>query len=206
MVARIYSINCSWKYNHVSYNDTDIMTDYYHGFSCGIARTAEWIKKDGGYTITVSVTNNDPKIPALKRVQQIAKTAGYIVEDLSGERLTEWRNAKGEQEKYFKYEYKLTATPQRKAQLEAEDAEEQRKIKEMQEYAKTPQAQLKKLKTALYQAKNTTAVMDGRGFHMITPQERQKEVAEIEAKIAQLQKQINNINNIAISIIEKSNP
>lgn len=184
MVARITSINLSWKDNYVSFNDTDISTDYFHGYSLGINQTVEWVLKHGGRAIEISVTNDDVKIPALKRVQQIAQSCGYTVEDKSHEHVYHGYN--NEETKRFVFEWLLTACEDRLKRLDAEDIEEQRKIAEAQAYAKTPEARRARLNAEIHQIQNVTAVFDERGFHVVTEEERQKQLKELEEQLAQI--------------------
>lgn len=83
MSAKIYKVNLSWDDNYVSFNDTDIMIDYFHGYSLNQKETAEWIKKDGADKIWITVTNNNNRIPSERRVKKICKVAGYTAENTS---------------------------------------------------------------------------------------------------------------------------
>lgn len=185
MPARITSINLSWKDNYVSYNDSDIQTDYFNGYSLGINSTLKWVKEDGAPKITVTVTNDDPKIPALKRIQQIAKACGYTVEDKSHEHT--YHGYMDQEVKSFVYEWLLTADAERMKMLDAEDAEEQRKQKEAEAYAKTPAARMARLKAEINSVKNVTAVIGAQGFHVINSQERAKQIAELEKELAKVE-------------------
>ena len=187
MVARIYSINLSWKDNYASFDDSDIMTDYSHGFSAGINRIAEWIKKEGGKTIRVTVTNDDPKIPALKRVQQIAQ-AGYIIEDKS--HMHTWHGYQDTETQSFVYEWLLTANSERLKTIEAEDAKEKEEILKAEAYAKTPEARIRRLKSEIHQAENVTAIFGAGGLHMVTPEERAFQVSELQKKLAEVEKEL----------------
>lgn len=178
----------SCKDNYLSYDDSDSMTDYFHGYSLGINRAVEWIKKDGGREIRVTVTNNDQNTPAFKRVQQIIKACGYIAEDKSHNHTYYGYN--NEPYQVFVYEWLLKATPERIKVLDAEDAEEQRKQLEAEAYRKTPQAQLARLKGELVQAQNVTAVFDARGFHLITDTERKAQIEAIEAEIGKVLQEV----------------
>ena len=180
MIARIYSINLSWKDNYLSFDDSDSMTDYFHGYSLGINRAIDLIKKDGGHKISVSVTNDDPKIPALKRIQQIAKACGYTITDTSHEHT--FHGYRDEEVKRFVYGWVLTATSERLKVLDAEDAEAQRKQEEAEAYRKTPAAKLARLKGELHQAQHVTAVLGAQGFYYVTDIERAAQVAKIEAE------------------------
>lgn len=111
MVARIISINMSSKDNYLSYDDSDSQTDYFHGYSLGINRAVEWIKKDGGSAIRVTVTNNSKETPALRRVQQIAKACGYTVIDKSHNHT--YRGYRDEPYEVFVYEWLLQASEER---------------------------------------------------------------------------------------------
>lgn len=184
MTARISSINLSWKDNYVHFNDSDIMTDYCHGYSLGVNSSIEWIKKHGDRKIVVSVTNDDPKIPALKRVQQIAKLCDYSIEDTSHEQI--YHGYMDKEIKGFVLEWLLTANPERVKLLDAEDHEEERKRLEAEAHAKTPEARKARLCSEIYQARNVTAVFDERGFHTVTEEERAKQIGELEAELKKL--------------------
>ena len=191
MVARIYSINISQKDNYVSFDDSDSMTDYFHGYSLGVNRTAEWIKKHGGRSIGVNVTNNDITTPALRRIQLIAKTAGYNIEDKTHmHTYYDWQNKPYEVKVL---QWLLTANSERLKIIEAEDLEEQRKIKEAEEYAKTPQCRIQRLKCAINQAQSVTAVFGAGGLHMITAEERAKEVAELQKQLAEVEQELKQV-------------
>lgn len=184
MVARIYSINLSWKDNYCSFDDTDTQTDYFHGYSLGINQTVQWVKEHGSRKISVTVTNDDPKIPALKRVMQIAKECGYTVEEKSHEHT--YRGYRDEEVKRFVYEWLLMATPERLKILDAEDLEAERKQKEAEAYAKTPEARRARIKAEIHQAQNVTAVFGAEGFHMVTDAERQKQIEELQKQLEEI--------------------
>jgi hypothetical protein len=183
-MARITSINLSWKDNYVNFSDSDSMTDYHHGYSLGIKQTIEWIKKHGAKKIRVTVTNDDPKIPSLRRVQQIAKMCGYTIEDKSHEHT--YHGYMDKEVKRFVYEWLLTATPERIKILDAEDAEEERKRKEAEAYAKTPEARRKRILAEMHQVKNVTAVFDHRGFHTVTEEERTQQLEELQKQLDEI--------------------
>lgn len=189
MVARIISINLSWKDNYVSFDDSDIQTDYCHGYSLGINRTVEWIKKSGGRGIKVSVTNDDQSIPAFKRVKAIAEACGYTIEDKSHEHVYHGYN--NEETKRFVYEWLLTANAERIRILDAEDVEAEMKRSEAEAYAKTPEARRARIKSEIHQVQNVTAVFDERGFHTVTEEERSKQLGELE-------KQLSNLETVAV--------
>ena len=132
MKPRIYLINLSLKDNYVSFDDGDSMTDYFHGYSLGINRVVEWVKKSGGRKIVVTVTNNNQEIPALKRVRQIAK-AGYTVTDKCEDKT--WLDYRNNPIKYFHLEWVLAANSERSKVIEAEDLEIERKQHETEAYA-----------------------------------------------------------------------
>jgi hypothetical protein len=71
------------KDNFVIFNDTDLMTDYFHSYSLGQAETADWINGKGADIITIHVVNEDASIPHLRRVKQICKKCGYEFTDNS---------------------------------------------------------------------------------------------------------------------------
>jgi len=184
MVARITSINLSWKDNYVHFDDSDIQTDYCHGYSLGINSSVEWVKKHGGRGIRVSVTNEDPKIPALKRVQQIAHECGYTVEDKS--HMQVFHGYMDKEIEQFVYEWHLTANPERIKILDAEDLEAERKIAEAEAYRKTPEARRARINSEIHQIQNVTAVFDERGFHVVTEEERQAQLKKLEEDLAQI--------------------
>jgi len=84
-MAKIYSIGMSWKDNYVVYDDSDSQTDYFHGYSLGQRSTVEWVEKDGADIIRVDVTNDDERIPYMRRLKQIAEKCCYKIVDISGE-------------------------------------------------------------------------------------------------------------------------
>jgi tripartite-type tricarboxylate transporter receptor subunit TctC len=187
MTARIYSINLSWKDNYVSFDDSDSMTDYSHGFSAGINRVVEWVKKDGGKQIKVSVTNDDPKIPSLKRVQQIAQ-AGYTIEDKS--HMHTWHGYMDKETQSFVYEWLLTANAERLKVIESEDIQEEKERLASEAYRKTPEARIRRLKAEIHQAEAVTAVIGAQGFHMVTPEERAKQIQELQKELAEVEKEL----------------
>lgn len=75
-MAKIDSITMYDSDNYVSYNDSDSMTDYFHGYSLGVATTIEWLKKDGADAVRVRA-NGDFDSRDHKRAKRIAKGAGY---------------------------------------------------------------------------------------------------------------------------------
>ena len=60
----------------VLYNDTDIKRGYFHGYHVNKEHTIELLRLYGANEISVIVKNNDPDIPALRRVQEFCD-AGY---------------------------------------------------------------------------------------------------------------------------------
>lgn len=60
---------------YVSYNDTDFSTDYFHGYTLGVAAAIEWLKRDGADQIRVGGNIENPTYQ--KRVARIAKATGY---------------------------------------------------------------------------------------------------------------------------------
>jgi hypothetical protein len=101
-MSKISSVNLGWKQNYVSFNDTDVMTDYFYGYLLNQKETAQWIKEDGADIIRVSVTNNDPDIPTERRLKNICKVAGYTCENKS--HMVKWWNSDTEG---LKMEYEL---------------------------------------------------------------------------------------------------
>ena len=187
MKARIYSINLSWKDNYVSFDDSDSMTDYFHGYSMGVNRVVEWVKKDGGKQIKITVTNNDQKIPSLKRVQLIAK-AGYTIEDKSEEKT--WLDYRNNPVKYFHLEWILTANTERLKTIEAEDIQAEKERLEAEALAKTPESRIRRLKAEIHQAEAVTAIFDGGGFHMVTDTERANQIQELEKELSEIYKEV----------------
>jgi len=82
-MAEISRMTFYHKENFVTYDDTDTMIDYFHNYSLGQKETINWINKDGADLITVHVVNNDPDIPAARRLKQICKKCGYEMIDKS---------------------------------------------------------------------------------------------------------------------------
>lgn len=78
--AQISSITCYPKGNYVSYNDSDIMSDYFNAYHLGQKETCQWVKEDGADQIIIHVSNDSEDIPHLRRVKQICKTASYTYE------------------------------------------------------------------------------------------------------------------------------
>jgi len=175
----------SWKDNYVSFDDTDISTDYFHGYGLGVNQTVAWVKDKGSRSISVTVTNDDPKTPALRRVQQIARDCGYTIEDKS--HMHTFHGYRDEEVKRFVYEWLLTATPERLKVLDTEDAEDERKRLEAEAHAKTPEARRARILAEMNQVRNVTAVFDERGFHQVTEEERTKQIRELEEELKAIQ-------------------
>ena len=62
--------------NYVSYNDSNLATRFYHGYRLNQEDTIDHLRRDGADQVSVIVVNNDPTIPALKRVKEFCQ-AGY---------------------------------------------------------------------------------------------------------------------------------
>lgn len=104
-MAKIDGITFYHDHNYVKYDDTDIQTDYYHSYLLGQRDTLEWVKKDGGSIINIRVVNDDPKIPAERRLMQLAKL-GYRIEDLRHIHI--FNGINGEKRPVSVLEWKLT--------------------------------------------------------------------------------------------------
>ena len=70
---------------YVSYSDSDSMTDYFHGRSCGVNRAIELLKTDGGEVIQVHTNYSEYCDPEgveleklLRRIKKMAEKSGYI--------------------------------------------------------------------------------------------------------------------------------
>jgi hypothetical protein len=62
--------------NYLHYNDTDIKRGFFHGDHVNTEHTIALLRLDGADEISVIVHDNDRDIPALKRLEEVAK-AGY---------------------------------------------------------------------------------------------------------------------------------
>jgi len=90
MTAKITSMDMHEDSNYVSYNDSEPITDYFHGLSLGQADTIEWLRKDGAEIIKVDFVNQHrPENMRLykKRLDKIAKALWYEVFYESEERM-----------------------------------------------------------------------------------------------------------------------
>ncbi len=81
--AQISSITFYDKDNYVTYNDSDMTTDYFNAYSLSLRDAIQWIREDGADIIRTRTCNNSKSIPTLKRVKQICKNAGYEYTDKS---------------------------------------------------------------------------------------------------------------------------
>lgn len=77
-MAKIDSITMYASDNYVSYNDSDGMTDYFHGYRLGVAATIERLANDGADVVHVRA-NGDFEDRDHKRAKRIAKGAGYDI-------------------------------------------------------------------------------------------------------------------------------
>jgi hypothetical protein len=75
-MAQITSIILYQENNYLHYDDTDIKKGFFHGYHVNQENTIELLRFAGADEISVIVKDNDPDIPALRRVQEFAK-AGY---------------------------------------------------------------------------------------------------------------------------------
>lgn len=78
-------IDGSRKENYMSYSDTDAQVDYFNGVSFGTNLTIEYLQKDGGDVIRVYTSGGEEEgseeaIKTFKKIEKIAKKAGYIAE------------------------------------------------------------------------------------------------------------------------------
>ncbi len=176
-MAQIDHITMSWKDNYVSFNDEDLMTDYFHGYSLGVNSMIEWVKKDGGKKITVEVTNDDKTIPALKRVLAIAKAANYTIEEKSGERT--YHGYMDKEVKIFHFEWLLTASAERNKAIDEEEETNERRRVEALAYSKSPQAIANRIK----EIENCTAIIGAKGFHILTQADKDAEVKKILSEV-----------------------
>jgi hypothetical protein len=76
-MAKIHEIDLGFKDNTLIFDDTDSREDYFHAYNKNQKLTIAWVKEHGAPVIGVDVTNNDPSIPAERRIKQICKAAGY---------------------------------------------------------------------------------------------------------------------------------
>lgn len=81
-MAKVSSVNFGDVRNYVSYNDSDMTTDYFHGYLLTQKETIESIKERGSDEILTTTTNNDYSIPTLRRIKAICKGAGYEYKDV----------------------------------------------------------------------------------------------------------------------------
>lgn len=102
-MAEINLINLEWKENTAWYNDCESMTDYFHMTSGSLKYIISRIQEKGAKAITVTVTNNDPTIPADRRVKQICNACGYTAKNLSGERIRKYSRYSDNEEMEEKY-------------------------------------------------------------------------------------------------------
>src|ERR1041385_185662 len=75
----INSIMMYSKDNYVNYSDTDSSVDYFNSYSIGTQHTIEWLKKDAGAVIKVSVVNEYKDEKYIKRLNRFAKSIGYKI-------------------------------------------------------------------------------------------------------------------------------
>jgi hypothetical protein len=75
-MAQITEIILYQENNYLHYDDTDIKRGSFHGYHVNKAHTIELLRLYGADEISVIVKNNDPDIPALRRVQEFCD-AGY---------------------------------------------------------------------------------------------------------------------------------
>jgi hypothetical protein len=75
-MAQITEILLYLETNYLHYNDTDIPRGFFHGYHVNTEHTIELLRLYGADEISIIVHNNDPAIPALRRVQEFCD-AGY---------------------------------------------------------------------------------------------------------------------------------
>ena len=66
------------------------------------------------------------------------------------------------------------------------DEEENRKEAERQAYMASPEFKRRQLEGKIHEMERVTAVMDERGFHVITPEEREQKLANLRKQLAEL--------------------
>lgn len=76
-MAKINHINMEWTDNTAWFSDCDGMIDYFPHNSGSLKYIIGCVIERGADKIEVTVTNNDPTIPAQKRVNRICKECGY---------------------------------------------------------------------------------------------------------------------------------
>ncbi|MDP2365855.1 MAG: hypothetical protein Q8M94_19050 [Ignavibacteria bacterium] len=104
-MAEINLINLEWKENTAWYNDCESMTDYFHMTSGSLRYIISRIQEKGAKEISVTVTNNDPTIPAERRVNQICKACGYSAKNLSENRTRTYSRYPDNQEMSEEYKH-----------------------------------------------------------------------------------------------------
>jgi hypothetical protein len=62
--------------NYLHYNDTDLKRGFFHGYHMTQESTIALLRQYGADEISVIVKDNNPDIPALRRVQALCE-AGY---------------------------------------------------------------------------------------------------------------------------------
>jgi hypothetical protein len=62
--------------NYVSYNDSDMRANYFHGYHVNQQATIDLLRCAGADEVSVIVKDNDPDIPALRRIEEFGQ-AGY---------------------------------------------------------------------------------------------------------------------------------
>jgi hypothetical protein len=75
-MAQIAEIILYLENNYLHYDDTDIKRGFFHGYHVNKEHTIELLRLHGADEISVIVKNNNPDIPALRRVQEFCD-AGY---------------------------------------------------------------------------------------------------------------------------------
>lgn len=127
-MSKITEITLSWKDNTVWFDDTDASTDYFHSYRLTQKATVEWVGRHGADRIHVRVVNNDPNIPAMRRLRKIARDLAYKLEDASG--FAGEGNAR-----HMRLQYILTKQPPADPRTEAEKREAKRQADEAAEQA-----------------------------------------------------------------------
>jgi hypothetical protein len=75
-MAHITDIILYPESNCLHYDDTDLKRGFFHGYHVNQEHTIAWLRRYGADEISVIVKENNPDIPALRRVQALCE-AGY---------------------------------------------------------------------------------------------------------------------------------
>ena len=75
-MAHITDITLYPESNYLHYDDTDLKRGFVHGYHVNQEHTIALLRQYGADEISVIVNDNNPAIPALRRVQELCH-AGY---------------------------------------------------------------------------------------------------------------------------------